>query len=196
MKKVLVIAVALTLALSAFAFAGLNPDAKVAVHVRPHSAKAGCTLTPAILDCGDIVTTEPGFSVDAFPVFFDLVEYLGCEYGLCWPSWTYSAAFTNCATFVIGAIDWPGSGASHTWTDCQYGVMVPSFVWLYASGPGYICVCPHPISGLIAVLDCHEGLDAPRCNFCAGVYGYIGDDPCWPTGTEASTWSEIKGMFE
>jgi hypothetical protein len=194
MKKILVIAVALTLALSALAFAGLNADAKVAVHVRPHNAKAGCTVN--IVTCVDINTTEPGYSVDAFPVFFDLVEFLGCEYGLCWPTWTYSAAFTNCATFVIGSITWPGDGASHTWTDCGYGVCVPSFVWLYADGPGMICPCPHPISGSISVLDCHEGLDGPICIFCAGVYGLIGDDPCWPTGTEPSSWGEIKGLFE
>jgi hypothetical protein len=194
MKKVLVIAVALTLALSAMAFAGANVDAKVAVHVRAHNAKAGCTV--AITGCMDIVTTEPGFSVDAFPVFFDLVEFLGCEYGLCWPTWTYSAAFTNCADLVIGSILWPGDGASHTWTSCQVGVAVPSFVWLYADGPGMICPCPHPISGVISVLDCAEGLDDPMCIFCAGVYGAFGDDPCDPTGTEPSTWGEIKGLFE
>jgi hypothetical protein len=194
MKKILVIAVALTLALSALALAGNNPDAKVAVHVRPHNAKAGCTVN--IFTCVDIVTTEPGYSIDAFPVFFDLVEYLGCEYGLCWPEWTYSAAWNNCADLVIGSIIWPGDGASHTWLACQYGVAVPSFVWLYADAPGYICPCPHPISGIINVLDCAEGLDDPMCIFCAGVYGYIGDDPCWPTGTEPSSWGEIKGLFE
>ena len=192
--RVLVIALALTLALSALAFAGNNPDAKVAVHVRVHNAKLGCNVT--IDGCGDIVTTQPGYDVDAFPVFFDLVEYLGCEYGLCWPAWTYSAAFTNCADLIIGSIAWPGEGASHTWLGCQSGVMVPSFVWLYADAPGYICVCPHPISGIINVLDCAEGVDDPMCIFCAGVYGFIGDDPCEPTGTEVSTWGEIKGMFE
>ena len=194
MRQVLVIAVALTLALSALALAGNNPDAKVAVHVRPHNPKAGCTVN--IFNCADIVTTEPGYTVDAFPVFFDLVEFLGCEYGLCWPEWTYSAAFVNCATFVIGSIQWPGDGASHTWTGCQYGVCVPSYIWLYADAPGYVCPCPHPVSGLISVLDCAEGLDGPMCIFCAGVYGFIGDDPCWPTGTEPSSWGRIKGMFE
>jgi hypothetical protein len=192
--RILVIAVALTLALSALAFAGNNPDAKVAVHVRPHNAKAGCTVN--IFTCVDIVTTEPGYSVDAFPVFFDLAEFLGCEYGLCWPTWTYSAAWNNCADLVIGGIFNPGDGASHTWLACQYGVAVPSFIWLYADGPGIICPCPHPISGIINVLDCAEGLDDPMCIFCAGVYGLIGDDPCWPTGTEPSSWGEIKGLFE
>ena len=192
--RVLVIALALTLALSALAFAGNNPDAKVAVHVRAHNAKAGCTV--AITGCADIVTTEPSYSIDAFPVFFDLAEFQGCEYGLCWPAWTYSAAFTNCATFVIGSIAWPGDGASHTWTECAAGVMVPSFVWLYADAPRMLCVCPHPVSGGIFVLDCAEGVDSPGCNFCAGVYGLVGDDPCEPTGTEPSSWGEIKGLFE
>jgi len=193
--RVLVIALALTLALSAMAFAGANPDAKVAVHVRPHNAKAGCTV--AIAGCADIVTTEASYNFDAFPVFFDLAEYKAVEYGLCWPTWTYSAGFTNCAEFVIGEILWPGDGASHTWAACQPGpVMTPSFVWLYADGPGMVCACPHPVSGLVTVLDCSDLYDDPICNFCAGVYGLVGDDPCEPTGTETSSWGEIKGMFE
>jgi hypothetical protein len=195
MKKVLVIAVALTLVMSAVALAGYNPQAKVAIHVRVHNAKLACNYG-TINVCSDIVTTRPESSIDAFPVFFDLTEYLGCEYALCWPDWSYSAAFTNCSDLIIGAIAWPGDGASHTWFSCKTGVMVPSFVWLYADGPGMICPCPHPISGLCSVLDCHEHVDDPMCVFCAGVFGATGDDPCAPTGTEPSTWSEIKGMFE
>jgi hypothetical protein len=196
MKKGFVIAVALILALTALAFAGANPDGKIAVHVRPHNAKAGCTVN--ITSCVDIVTTEPGYSVDAIPVYFDLVEYVGCAYGLTWPAWTYSAGWNNCSDLVIGSIAWPGEGAAHTWTACQTGVMVPSWLWLYADGPGMICPVPHPDPGIgeIQILDCAEGIDLPRCVFCAGVYGAIGDDPCEPTGTEVSTWGEIKGMFE
>jgi hypothetical protein len=195
MKRVLVIAVALTLALSAVAFAGANVDGKVAVHVRAHNAKAGCTVT--ITSCIDIVTTEPGYSVDAFPIYFDLVEYVGCAYGLCWPTWTYSAAWNNCSDLVIGSVNWPGDGAAHTWVACMPGpVMVPSYIWLYADGPGMICPCPHPEIGEIQILDCAEGIDWPICVFCAGVYGAVGDDPCDPTGTEVSSWGEIKSMFE
>ena len=61
MKKALVLTVALIFVLTATALAGLNVDAKVAVHVRPHNAKAGCTVT--ITYCGDIVTAEAGFSI-------------------------------------------------------------------------------------------------------------------------------------
>jgi hypothetical protein len=129
-------------------------------------------------------------------IMFDLVEYLGTEYGMCWPQWTYSAAFTSCSDLVIGAIAWPGDGASHTWTSCQpRPVAVSSFLWLYADGPGMICPCPHPVSGVNQVLDCSEGLDDPICLFCAGVYGAVGDDPCDPTGTEPSTWGGIKALF-
>ena len=195
--RVLVIAIALTLALSALAFAGNNPDAKVAIHVRPHNAKLACALATPIVDCGDIVTTEPGYSIDAFPVFFDLTEYQGVEYAVCWPVWAYGAAFTNCAPLVIGEIVNPGEGASHAWTACQYGVAVPAFLWLYAdAGGGYVCPCPHPETGIIKIVDCFEGVDTPMCIFCAGVYGIVGDDPCFPTGTAPSTWGEIKGMFE
>jgi hypothetical protein len=197
MKKVLVAAVALTLILSAVAFAGNNPAPKVAIHVRAHNAKLACNYG-TITGCADIIATEPGFSADCFPVFYDLVEFLGCEYGLCWPAWTYSAAFTSCSDLVIGVVDWPGTGASHTWTSCQAGVAVPSFVWLYADAPGMICPCPNPETGLISVLDCAEGLDSPCGIFCAGVYGMVGDDPCdgGASATETSTWGGIKGMFE
>ena len=196
MKRTFVIVSILILALSSLAIAGNNPAAKVAVHVRAHNAKLGCNAG-IINGCGEIVTTEPGFNVDAFPVFYDLVEFLGCEYGLCWPAWTYSAAFSNCSDLVIGAVDWPGSGAAHTWTSCQAGVAIPSFIWLYADAPGMVCPCPNPETGLISVLDCAEGLDSPIGIFCAGVYGMIGDDPCEPVvATEASTWGGIKGMFE
>ena len=195
MKRVLVAAVALTLVLSAVAFAGNNPAAKVAVHVRAHNAKLGCNYG-TITICDEIVTTEAGFSVDAFPVFYDLVEFLGCEYGLCWPAWAYSAAFSSCSDLVIGVVDWPGTGASHTWTACQAGVCVPSFVWLYADAPGLICPCVNPESGQISVLDCAEGLDSPVGIFCAGVYGETGEDPCEPvTATETSTWGAIKNIF-
>ena len=86
MKKVLVIAFALVVTLSSLTFAGSNPSAKAAVHVQVHSAKQGCANLPAITGCADIVTTYPGFSFAAFPVFFDLTEFVGVEYGLCWPS--------------------------------------------------------------------------------------------------------------
>jgi hypothetical protein len=197
MKKVLVAAVALTLILSAVAFAGNNPAPKVAIHVRAHNAKLGCNYG-TITGCAEIVTTEASFSFDAFPVFYDLTEFLGCEYGICWPAWTYSAAFTSCSDLVIGTVVWPGEGASHTWTSCQVGVAVPSFVWLYADAPGMVCPCPNPETGLISVLDCAEGLDSPCGIFCAGVYGMVGDDPCegGASATETSTWGGIKGMFE
>jgi hypothetical protein len=198
MKKVLVVAVALIFVLSALAMAGNNPDAKCAVHVKTHNAKQSCASLPVITGCQDIVTTYPGYSFDAFPVFFDLVEYLGLEYAMCWPAeWIYSAAFTSCSDLIIGGILWSGDGVSQTWTACQPGpVAMPGWAWLYAGGPGIVCICPHPASGQILVLDCQEGLDEPVCNFCAGVYGYIGDDPCWPTATEQSTWGGIKSMFE
>jgi hypothetical protein len=197
MKTVSIAALILTLALSGVALAGHNPNAKAAVHVRPHSAKLGCDYG-TINTCDDLIVTEPGHDVDVFPVFFDLNEFLGCEYGMWWPDWTYSGAFSNCADLVIGDIIWPGDGASHTWLTCQTGlwVCVPSYIWLYADGPGMVCVVPHPVGGAIRVLDCAEGLDEPFATFCAGVYGVIGDDPCPPVGTSLGTWGEIKGVFE
>jgi hypothetical protein len=194
--RVIVIAVALILALNVLAFAGNNPDAKVVIHVKPHAkaCKAGiaeeCT-------CAELITTEPSGNIDAYPVFYNLNEYQGCEYAVCWPQWAYSAGFTNCADFVIGTVAWPGDMAAHTWTDCKVGCAVPSTIWLYADYAGYICPCEptEPGAGL-KVLDCAQGVDKPICVLCAGVYGYIGDDPCEETANEASTWGEIKDMFK
>jgi hypothetical protein len=196
MKRAVLLVLCLALAASTVASAGNNPVGKIAVHVRGHNAKAGCYPGTGILDCTDIVTTVGFATVDAFPVFFDLAEYLGCEYGICWPDWSYSAVFRSCSDLVVGSITWPGDGASHTWLTCQTGVCIPSFIWVYADGPGMVCPCPHPISGAISLLDCAEGLDSPVCIFCAGVYGMIGDDPCEPTEVEAGTWGALKGMFE
>jgi hypothetical protein len=202
MKKVLLIAVALTLVVGATAIAGNNPDAKVAIHVIPAPLRPGCAKHGLDLEnatCADLITTEAGNAINAFPVFFDLTEYLGCEYGICWPGWYYSAAFTSCSYFVIGGIVNPGDGASHTWLNCYTGMCVPSYLDFYlipgVDTGGMICPCPAP-NGQLKVLDCAEAVDDPVCIFCAGVYGAIGDDPCEPTGTETSTWSEIKGMFE
>lgn len=197
MRKIIGIMAMVLLLLSTGAPAGDNPDTKVAVHVRTHDAELGCDFG-TINDCHDIVVTEPGNNVDAFPVFFDVTEFLGCEYGMWWPLWTYSAAFTNCADFVSGSIAWPGDGASHTWTACQTGswVCVPSYIWLYADGPGMICVIPHPVSGVLGVRDCAEGFDAAFFTCCAGVYGYVGDDPCPAVGEMRSTWGKVKELFD
>jgi hypothetical protein len=163
------------------AYAGNNPDAKVVIHVRPHNAKLGCKVSfdPPTATCADLVTTEPSFSFDAFPVFYELNEYLGCEYAVTWPNWTYSASFTNCADFVIGAVNLPGDMAAHTWTDCQSGMAVPSYLWIYADYAGMICPAEPTEPGAdLKVLDCSEGVDAPIAVLCAGVYGAAGQDPC------------------
>jgi hypothetical protein len=197
MKKVLVVAVALVFVLSALAFGGANPTAKTAIHVRPHSAKAGCVLTPAIVTCADIVTSEPGLSVDAFTIHFSLTAHLGTSYGVCWPVAWGAAAFNNCSDLVVGAIINSGDGAAHTWTACDYsGVAVSSYLWLYAYG-GMICPCMHPETGMNEVLDCWQGKDSPICYFCAYAGGPgLGDDPCSPTATKQSTWGGIKAIFE
>jgi hypothetical protein len=187
--------IALVASMASACLAGNNPLAKVAVHVRAHNAKAGCNAG-TIQSCEDITETFAGSSVDAFPIFYELTEFLGAQYGLTWPAWTYSAAFTNCSDLVIGAIALPGEDAAHTWTACQSGFAIPSFVWLYADGAGQICVIDAVGADPpgIYVLDCAEGLDSPTDNFCAGVYGAAGDDPC-NYATEAATWSKIKKIF-
>jgi hypothetical protein len=197
MKRIAAIVTVLVLVITGCALAGNNPLAKVSVHVKAHSSKQACGGLPALVTCDDINTTYAEFNFDAFPVFYDLAEYLGLEYGLCWPTWTYSAAWTQCADLVIGGITWPGDGVSQTWTQCHAeGLVITGWAWLYADGPGLVSVCDHPVSGVVQVLDCSEGLDEPVGNYSAGVFGEEGEDPCAPVGIAPTTWSAIKGMFE
>jgi hypothetical protein len=157
---------------------GSNPDAKVAVHVRTHNAKAGCDYG-VIESCSDIVTTIPDMSVDAFPVFFDLTEYTRVEFGLAWPDSWSSALWTACSDLSSRGIEHPGEGAISIWETCRTGAAVPGYAWLYACTPGLVCVCPHPETGKIWVVDCSSAVNEPILNFCAGVYGAEGDCPCW-----------------
>lgn len=201
MKKVLVAAVALTLILSAVAFAGNNPNAKMAVHVKAYWDRQSCANLPVITGCADILTTYAGADASVFPVFYDLTEYKGCEYGLTWPAWTYSANFKSCSDLTIGGIAWPGDEISHAWEECQpYTAVVTGYARLTADTPGMICPIPYSASipPGISVLDCAEGLDYPCDIFCAGVNGLTGDDPCsgGASATEQSTWGEIKAIFE
>jgi hypothetical protein len=195
MKKALVLAVALTLILSASALAGANAGiGKVGVHVLPHASRTCAKNFPVITFCADIITTEPGPDVDAFPVFFDLVEYQGFDYGMTWPG-MYTCAFTSCSDLAIGTITHPGDGISHAWYACQPGpVAICGWGWIWDYG--IVCVVPHPTAGGINIGDCSGFIDGPICIFCSGIGGYIGDDPCWPTATEQSTWGDIKGIFK
>lgn len=200
MKKLLVAAVALTLILSTVAFAGSNPSGKMALHVKNYNDRQNCvTNMPVITGCADIVTTYAGADFHVFPVFYDLAEFKGCEYGLTWPVWTYSADFTSCSDLTIDGILNPGDGISHAWIACQTAtVCVPGYARLTAETPAMVCPVPYPPTGLISILDCTQGLDSPCAVFCAGVYGLTGDDPCagGASATEGSTWGGIKAIFE
>jgi hypothetical protein len=172
----------------------INTDAKSAVHTIPHASRTCAKNFPVISHCGDIQATEPSVDVDAFPVFYDLVEYQGFDYGLSWPG-MYSCAFTSCSDLAIGTIAWPGDGISHAWYTCQYEpVAITGWGWIYDSG--FICITAHPSAGGPNIGDCQGELGQPICNFCAGIGGYIGDDPCEPTATEPSSWGGIKAMFK
>lgn len=180
MTKWLVIIVCIVLAWASSCLGGLNPGAKVAVHVMPHSPKRSCADALATIGgCEDIVHTLETGDADCFPVFFNLVEYQGCEYALSWPG-TNSCTFTSCSDLVIGGILNPGDGISHTWFECQPGgIAIPGWAWIYEPDSAQVCVIGHPVTGAIRVLDCHEGLDEPSEEpFCAGMGGLAGDDPC------------------
>ncbi len=192
MKKVLVLAVALTFVLGGTCLA-LNDIAKVAVHVEDHASRSCTKGFPVIGGCEEINTTLTGNDADCFPVFFDLDEYAGFDYGLMWPG-MYTCVFTSCSDLTIGGIVSPGDGISHAWTECQPGpVAIPGWGWIWDTG--LVCVVPHPEAGGPNIGDCEGVITHPICNFCAGIGGAQGDDPCEPTGTEPTTWGGIKSMF-
>ncbi len=194
-SAITIMVIALVALIACPCFAGNNPLGYCAVHVKAHNNKQSCGTLPAIAGCADIVTTYTGSDFDAFPVFYDLTEYKGLEYGMTWPAWTYSGAFTNCADLVIGDILNPGDHIAHAWTACQAGpIAMPGWLWLFADGPGQVCIIASTGIGSIAILDCEEGLDNPQYSFCAGVYGATGEDPC-DDATEPVTWSAIKELF-
>ncbi len=195
MRRTLIIGFFLAAGLWTLAYAGgNNPGAKVAVHVLDHSTRSCTKNFPVIEGCQDIVTTNAGTNVDFFPVFFDLTEYTGVEYGLTWEGST--CAFTSCSDLVIGSIVNPGDAISHTWFDCHSDpVCIPGFGWIYSYGT--ICVVPHAQMGGPNVSDCQDPkqLNVTVGSACAGTNGQEGDDPCGQVATEQTTWSAIKGMF-
>jgi len=199
MKTVSVICLLLTMLAGSLAVAGNNSNVAVSVHVTAHASKRSCSSgLPSIDRCDDVKTTESSADVDCFPVFYELSEYLGCQYGLTWPG-TYTCTFTSCSDLVIGEIVNPGDGIAHTWTSCQSGrTAIPGWFRIYEPAGGKVCVVPDPDAGDIYVLDCAEGLDAPfETPACAGIAGRPGDDPCGDQPpTQEGTWGEIKTMFD
>jgi uncharacterized repeat protein (TIGR01451 family) len=172
-----------------------NASGQVAIHVVEHASRTCTKSFPVMTGCADIEYTEPSGDVDAFPVFFDLVEYQGFDYGLTWPG-TYTCAFTSCSDLTIGSIVNPGDGISHAWYVCQPGpVAVTGWGWISEPGPASICAVAHPEANAIVIGDCSGGLSQPMVAYCAGIAGAHGDDPCHTTEVQSTTWGEIKSMF-
>ena len=181
MIRCLITVVFLIVMFASQASGGPNPDARAAVHILPHDAGRTCTKGfPAITACMDIVDTYAGCDdVDFFPVFFDLVEYQGFEYGVVWPG-SGSCAFTSCSDLTIGEIINAGDGISHAWTACQPGpVAVTGWGWISASY-GSVCLVPHPEGGGLQAGGCQTGVDEVVAAYCAGLCGEEGDLYCWP----------------
>jgi hypothetical protein len=200
MKAASVICALLAVMSGSLATAGNNPEIGVSVHVMAHASKRTCSGgLPSIRGCEDLKTSESSADTDCFPVFYELSEYLGVEYGLAWPG-NYTCTFTSCSDLVIGEIINPGDGIAHTWLSCQAGrVAIPGWARIYEPAGGRVCVVPPPATGEIYVLDCDDGLDGPEeAPSCAGIGGRPGDDPCggYRPPTEEGTWGEIKTMFD
>jgi hypothetical protein len=198
-------------ALSANAFAGANVAHKLAIHVKAHPTS--CTkVYPTFTVCSEIVATWPGLGdIDVMPVFYELAGFVLNETGLSWPeaSWG-SGAWVRCkGDAAVGAINhsagagFPNdvSGTAISWSTCQTAVgSAPGYCWLTALDPGVVCPEPNPATGDYGVVDCLPApgpyYDWPIHVHCAGIGGMIGDDPCRPVSSEASTWGKIKVIFE
>jgi hypothetical protein len=195
MKAIIAIALGVMLVSSGLASAGLNAGlGKGAVHVMPHASRTCAKNFPSISGCTQIQTTTGVSDADCFPVFYELVEYQGFDYGLVWPG-TYTCAFTSCSDLAIGTIQNTGDGVSHAWYVCQPGpVAICGWGWIYDSG--LVCLVAHPTAGGPVIGDCSGGLDQPIATYCAGIGGTPGEDPCAATTIAPTTWGAIKGMFE
>jgi hypothetical protein len=203
MKKVLVIAIALTFALSVTALAGNghNPIIKIGMHTKAHPTS--CTKGyPVFTSCSNIITTTALCEFDVMPVFFDLVEVTVTEFGLTWPAEWGTMSWVRCkGTIAVGGILNPGEGTAISFQTCQYSWSIaPGYGWLIATGPGTVTPIPYFATGDYGVVDCQPSpgpyYDYPVCIFSAGACGLTGDDPCFPTAVEPSTWGSIKSMFE
>jgi hypothetical protein len=198
----MVMAIAVTLVLSAYALAGMNPNNKVAVHVG--TVKKCVDLI--FVDCHDIVTATTlcsGYYV--IPVHYDLVCTTVLEGALTWPvGWGTIYYGTQCyGSLAIEVTDTAGYyGYSFAATAPVNSWSEPACVrWFYYATPeaGVICLTANHTTGFIGVVDCTlpEPLPDPAVGlFCAGVCGGFGDDPCEPIAVEPSTWGSIKNMFK
>jgi uncharacterized repeat protein (TIGR01451 family) len=179
-----------------------NPALKIATHVKAHPTS--CTKSyPTFISCGQIKTTYAEIGdIDVLPVFYDLNEYALTEFALVWPTEWGNASFVRCkGDIAVGSITQPGEGIAIAWSACQYGwAVAPGFAWLGATSPGEIRIVPNPATGDFGVVNCAPSpgpyYDYPMGVGKSGVGGVLGNDPCWPTRIEPSTWGAIKAMFK
>jgi hypothetical protein len=190
-------------------FAGGNPSAKVAVHILAHDGVRRCEDLPiSIAHCDFSYTYWDCGEVDVFPVFIDLDEYWGVEYGMTWPEEWGTCMFTPCNDGVTimafdcyGAHDAfdPGDGMSQAWSSCMAGpCALPGWGWFTASTGGLVCVVRHPmlIYEEAVVLDCGEVRDQVNWCYCGGVCGVMGDDPSeGHSSVEEEGWGQVKALF-
>jgi hypothetical protein len=185
------------------AYAGDNPGHMLAIHVKSHPTS--CTEGyPSFPTCDAIQETYAGCGeVDIIPVFYDLVEFTGVEFGIIWSHFpSVSMVWTRCdGDASVGTIAHPGDGTVITWSTCQAGPSVaPGYGWLAISGAEYVCPAGNPVTGRYGVNDCSPTL-GPDFDWsvgysCAGTCGFVGDDPCRPVTARPSTWGAIKGIFK
>ncbi|MDI6808872.1 MAG: hypothetical protein QME66_07825 [Candidatus Eisenbacteria bacterium] len=96
--------------------AGLNADARLALHVRPHLAKASCS-TSGITGCGDIVTSAAAQDndYDVYVIATNVGELRTYEFGISYPESETNGikvwSWRNCGGFELPSTGFPGPGA-------------------------------------------------------------------------------------
>jgi uncharacterized repeat protein (TIGR01451 family) len=178
-----------------------NQSHKIAIHVVAHPV--ACKAIPAFTSCDKITTTFAGTGdIDAIPVIYDLFEYSVVEFGLVWPAEWGTCEFIRCkGDIAVGGITHPGEGVAIAWTACQYTwAVAPGIAWLKATGPGLVSPCFNPATGDMGVVNCAPSpgpyYDYPQGIAQGGIGGIPGDDPCFPTRLQPTTWGAIKAMFK
>jgi hypothetical protein len=188
--------------LATAAFAGANRCGKVAIHLKPYPTSCHRTF-PVFTKCPDIHFFYTGCdNIDVLPVFFDLTEYTGLEFGMTWPVEWGTMSWVRCnGSAAIGNIVNSGDGTRIVWSICQTTwAVAPGCGWVFASTPGLVCPVTNPATGLLGTIDCSSSpgpQQDPACEvYCGGACGETGNDPCVIHATEPNAWGSIKAIFK
>ncbi|MDI6809748.1 MAG: hypothetical protein QME66_12320 [Candidatus Eisenbacteria bacterium] len=180
----------LLLVIPAASYAGLNADVKLALHVRPHLAKASCS-TSGITGCGDIVTSAPAQDndYDVYVIATNAAELRTYEFGISYPESETNGikvwSWRNCGGFELPSTGFPGPGAGVVVSrdSCSTpadGFVVLGIFYLTAYGTGgRFSLSGSPRNGKVEVGDCAGVIDSVTDLGFADFGEGSGYNPCF-----------------